>query len=57
MKPATFGGPIQALYNQFNHIARLQRKLVRNREQYNELMRKMGRISDTIPAKPEHMQE
>ncbi len=57
MKPASFGGPIQALYNQFNHIARLQRKLVRNREQYNDLMHKMGRDSDTIPAIPEHMQE
>lgn len=56
VKPATFGGPIQALYDQFNHVARLQRKLVRNREQYNDLMRKMGRNQDTIPAMPEHMQ-
>ncbi len=57
IKPASFKGPIQALYDQFNHAARLQRKLIRNREQYNELMRKMGRIRDTIPAIPEHMQE
>ncbi|PIQ29419.1 MAG: hypothetical protein COW63_13250 [Bacteroidetes bacterium CG18_big_fil_WC_8_21_14_2_50_41_14] len=55
--PATFGGPIQALYDHFNHLARLERKLIRNREQYNELMRKMGRDKDTIPAIPEHMQE
>lgn len=53
--PATFGGPIQALYDHFNHIARLQRKLLRNREQYNEVMIKMGRPQDTIPAIPEHM--
>ena len=56
IKPLTIKGPIQALYDQFNHLARLQRKLVRNREQYNELMRRMGRHSDTIPAMPEHMQ-
>ncbi len=57
IKPASFKGPIQALYDQFNHLARLQRKLVRNREQYNDLMRNMGRHYDTIPAIPEHMQE
>ncbi len=56
IKPLTIKGPIQALYDQFNHLARLQRKLIRNREQYNELMRRMGRHSDTIPAMPEHMQ-
>lgn len=57
IKPASFGGPIQALYDHFNHTARLERKLIRNREQYNELMLQMGRNQDTIPAKPEHMQE
>ncbi|MDP2724535.1 MAG: hypothetical protein Q8O72_17505 [Bacteroidales bacterium] len=54
--PMTFGGPIQALYDHFNHIARLQRKLLRNREQYNKVMIQMGRPQDTIPAIPEHMQ-
>ena len=48
-------GPIQALYDRFNKNERLQRKLIKNREEYNELMIKMGRIQDTIPAIPEHM--
>lgn len=54
--PYTIGGPIQALYNMFNRSARLQRKLIRNRKEYNEIMIQMGRINDTIPAIPEHMQ-
>jgi len=54
--PYTIGGPIQALYNVFNRSARLQRKLIRNRREYNEIMIQMGRINDTIPAIPEHMQ-
>lgn len=48
--------PIQSLYNMFNRSARLQRKLIRNRKEYNEIMIQMGRINDTIPAIPEHMQ-
>jgi hypothetical protein len=55
--PAPIGGPIQALYNVFNRNARLQRKLIRNRKNYNEIMMMMGRPQDTIPAIPEHMQE
>ena len=54
--PYTIGGPIQALYNVFNRSARLQRKLIRNRREYNTIMIQMGRPQDTIPAKPEHMQ-
>lgn len=50
-------GPIQALYNRFNKNERLERKLVRNRQEYNKRMIQMGRIQDTIPAIPEHMQE
>jgi len=55
--PMSFKGPIQALYDAFNHSAILQRKLIKNRKEYNELMYQMGRYLDTIPAKPEHMQE
>lgn len=55
-QPAPIGGPIQALYNVFNRNARLQRKLVKNRKKYNEIMMMMGRPHDTIPATPEHMQ-
>ena len=50
-------GPIQALYDIFNKNARLQRKLVRNRKEYNQLMINLGREKDTIPAIPEHMRE
>jgi hypothetical protein len=56
-RPMSFKGPIQALYDVLNRSARLQRKLIRNRKEYNEMMRQMGRYLDTIPAKPEHMQE
>ena len=48
--------PIQALYNWLNKSARLQRKLVKNRKEYNKLMIQMGRPQDTIPAIPEYMQ-
>lgn len=54
--PTPIGGPIQGLYNLLNRDARLQRKLVKNRKQYNEIMMQMGRPEDTIPAKPEHRQ-
>jgi len=54
--PYTIGGPIQALYNVFNRSARLQKKLIKNRREYNKIMIQMGRINDTIPAIPEHMQ-
>lgn len=50
-------GPVQALFDQFNKNARLERKLLKNRQDYNRLMIQMGRIQDTIPAIPEHMQE
>jgi hypothetical protein len=50
-------GPVQALYNVFNHTAKLQRKLLKNRIRYNKMMIQMGRINDTIPAIPEHMRE
>jgi len=56
-QPAPIGGPVQALYNVFNRNARLQRKLIRNRKNYNEIMLMMGRPQDTIPAIPGHMQE
>lgn len=56
-RPMSFKGPIQALYDAFNQSARLQRKLIKNRKEYNEIMYMMGRQADTIPAKPEHMQE
>ncbi len=49
--------PVQAIYNRFNKDERLKRQLLKNRKKYNELMIDMGRPQDTIPAKPEHMQE
>ncbi len=55
--PMSFKGPIQALYDALNPSARLQRKLIKNRKDYNQLMYMMGRYLDTIPAIPEHMQE
>lgn len=51
--PSGFTGPVQLMYNWLNKSARLERKLVKNREEYNNLMRQMGR--DTIPSIPEHM--
>ncbi len=55
--PMSFKGPIQALYDAFNRSARMQRQLIKNRKEYNKVMYMMGRYLDTIPAKPEHMQE
>jgi len=52
--PLTIKGPIQALYDLFNHMARLQRRLERNRKAYNEQLIREGRIQDTIPEIPEH---
>ena len=57
VQPTPFGGPIQGLYNVFNRQARLRRKLLKNRKEYNKVMIQMGHPEDTIPAKPEHMQE
>jgi len=54
--PTGFKGPVQALYDWLNRSARLQRKLIRNRKEYNKLMIQMGRPQDTIPAIPEYMQ-
>lgn len=55
-RPMSFKGPIQALYDAFNRSARLQRKLIQNRKDYNKIMNQMGRYYDTIPVTPEHMQ-
>lgn len=55
--PLTIKGPIQALYDLFNHMARLQRRLERNRKAYNEQLIREGRIQDTIPEVPEHRQK
>jgi len=54
--PMGFKGPVQALYDWLNRSARLQRKLIKNRKEYNKLMIQMGRAQDTIPAIPEYMQ-
>jgi hypothetical protein len=56
-RPTSFKGPVQALYDAFNRSARLQRKLISNRKEYNKVMNQMGRYGDTIPATPEHMQQ
>ncbi len=50
-------GPVQALYDAFNKTARLERKLIKNRKEYNQLMINLGREKDTIPSIPEHMRE
>ncbi|MBG0783358.1 MAG: carboxypeptidase-like regulatory domain-containing protein [Bacteroidales bacterium] len=55
--PMTIKGPIQALYDLFNHMARLQRRLERNRKAYNEQLIREGRIQDTIPEIPEHRRD
>ena len=55
--PKGFKGPVQILYDLLNKDARLQRQMIRNRKSYNELMRQLNRPQDTIPSKPEHMQE
>jgi len=55
--PMGFKGPVQALYDWLNRSARLQRKLIKNRKQYNKLMMQMGRPQDTIPAIPDYMRE
>ncbi|MDD3638114.1 MAG: carboxypeptidase-like regulatory domain-containing protein [Bacteroidales bacterium] len=55
--PLTIKGPIQALYDLFNHMARLQRRLERNRKAYNEQLIREGRIQDTIPEIPEHRRD
>jgi len=52
--PLTIKGPVQALYDYFNEMARLQRRLERNRYNYNQQLIKEGREKDTIPLKPEH---
>lgn len=54
--PVGFKGPTQLLYDWLNRDARLQRQLIRNRKNYNELMRKLNKHMDTIPPMPEHMQ-
>lgn len=53
--PTGFSGPVQLLYDWLNKDARLQRQLIRNRKNYNDLLKQMNRESDTIPAIPEHM--
>lgn len=55
--PKGFKGPTQLLYDWLNADARLQRQMIRNRKNYNELMRKLNKHMDTIPPMPEHMQE
>lgn len=52
--PLTIKGPIQALYDFFNEMARLQRRLERNRAAYNAQLIKEGREQDTIPLIPPH---
>ncbi len=53
-RPLTVKGPIQALYDLFNHAARIQRRLERNRRWYNQQVIREGRPQDTIPALPPH---
>ena len=52
--PLTIKGPIHDLYDFFNEMARLQRRLERNRAAYNAQLIKEGREQDTIPLIPPH---
>jgi glutaredoxin-related protein len=54
-RPITIKGPIQAMYDLFNHTARIQRRLERNRRWYNQQVIREGRPQDTIPALPPHL--
>lgn len=54
--PEGFKGPVQMMYDWLNRDQRLQRQMIKNRKQYNDLMRKLNRHMDTIPPMPEHMQ-
>lgn len=53
----TMEGPIQALYDMLNSKAVLQRKLIKNRKDYNREMIKLGRPNDTIPTTLDYMRE
>lgn len=53
--PASASGPVQAFYNYFNEMARLQRRMEHNRLLYNEQLILEGKFDDTIPALPEHL--
>ncbi|HMM12382.1 MAG TPA: hypothetical protein PKE03_09850 [Bacteroidales bacterium] len=52
--PMTIKGPIQTLYDLFNDMARLQRRLERNRRAYNQQLIREGRYDELIPDEPEH---
>ena len=41
--------PIQYLYDQYNASARRQRKLLRNRRMFNEVLREQGRLDELLP--------
>lgn len=41
--------PIQYLYDQYNASARRQRKLLRNRRMFNEILREQGRTDELLP--------
>ena len=41
--------PIQALYDKFNASARRERKLLRNRMRFNEILREHGRTDEILP--------
>lgn len=41
--------PIQYLYDQYNASARRQKKLLRNRKMFNEILREQGRTDELLP--------
>jgi hypothetical protein len=41
--------PIQYLYDQYNASARRQKKLLRNRRMFNEVLREQGRTDELLP--------
>lgn len=55
--PLTLKGPIQTLYDLFNDMARLQRRLERNRRIYNQQLIREGKMDQLIPEQPDHLIE
>lgn len=47
--PVVTASPIQALYDAFNKKSRRERRLIRNRREYNDALRREGRFDELLP--------
>ena len=47
--PVVSASPIQALYDAYNKKSRRERRLLRNRLEYNEILRSQGRYDELLP--------